>query len=297
MQRILPLVAAQARPRLIGEPVSAFADEVKAALEAKPHSKLVVFPELHLFGDGNPDLQRTEMLCRQVPNRWTAPRQRTQTARRGPQHLAGPRQRLRTRPGRPAVQHPAGAVPGRGARRLLPEDLPLAPVRALRSRRPVHHRGPARHRQGGPEHLLRRLVPGGVPPARLDGRRGDPQRRQNHHPGPPAGAGPRQGQRHRQPGVRGQRQLRRPHRPGPRASSSTPRATPSPKPRTINRCCSPRNWTWPPSNTSARTARRTSTAPGRSSARGSPPSNFPSTKAGSIRPPGHRRPTSPKETP
>ncbi|MFD0047574.1 carbon-nitrogen hydrolase family protein [Pseudarthrobacter scleromae] len=62
MQRILPLIAAQARPRLIGEPVSAFADEVKAALEAQPHSKLVVFPELHLFGDQNPDLQRTEML-------------------------------------------------------------------------------------------------------------------------------------------------------------------------------------------------------------------------------------------
>jgi predicted amidohydrolase len=62
MQRILPLIAAQARPRLIGEPVSAFADEVKAALEAQPHSKLVVFPELHLFGDENPDLQRAEML-------------------------------------------------------------------------------------------------------------------------------------------------------------------------------------------------------------------------------------------
>lgn len=62
MQRILPLIAAQARPRLIGEPVSAFADEVKAALQAQPHSKLVVFPELHLFGDEDPDLQRTEML-------------------------------------------------------------------------------------------------------------------------------------------------------------------------------------------------------------------------------------------
>ena len=62
MPRILPLVAAQARPRLIGEPVSAFADEVTAALKAKPDSKLVVFPELHLFGDGNPDRQRTEAL-------------------------------------------------------------------------------------------------------------------------------------------------------------------------------------------------------------------------------------------
>ncbi|GKV73574.1 carbon-nitrogen hydrolase family protein [Pseudarthrobacter sp. NCCP-2145] len=62
MQRILPLIAAQARPRLIGEPVSAFADEVKAALQAQPQSELVVFPELHLFGDEQPDLQRTEIL-------------------------------------------------------------------------------------------------------------------------------------------------------------------------------------------------------------------------------------------
>lgn len=62
MERILPLIAAQARPRLIGEPVSAFADEVKAALAAQPHSKLVVFPELHLFGDSVPDQQRTEVL-------------------------------------------------------------------------------------------------------------------------------------------------------------------------------------------------------------------------------------------
>jgi predicted amidohydrolase len=62
MQRILPLIAAQAVPRLIGDPVSAFADEVKAALSTKPDSKLVVFPELHLFGDGNPDQQRTEAL-------------------------------------------------------------------------------------------------------------------------------------------------------------------------------------------------------------------------------------------
>ncbi|MFE4833918.1 carbon-nitrogen hydrolase family protein [Arthrobacter sp. NPDC056691] len=62
MQRILPLIAAQAAPRLIGDPVSAFADEITAALETKPDSKLVVFPELHLFGDGNPDRQRTEAL-------------------------------------------------------------------------------------------------------------------------------------------------------------------------------------------------------------------------------------------
>ncbi|MEY9775555.1 carbon-nitrogen hydrolase family protein [Arthrobacter sp. MW3 TE3886] len=62
MERILPLIAAQARPRRIGEPVTAFADEVTTALAAQPHSKLVVFPELHLFGDSEPDQQRTEVL-------------------------------------------------------------------------------------------------------------------------------------------------------------------------------------------------------------------------------------------
>lgn len=62
MKRILPLIAAQARPRLIGESVSAFADEVTAALAVQPHSKLLVFPELHLFGDSEPDQQRTEVL-------------------------------------------------------------------------------------------------------------------------------------------------------------------------------------------------------------------------------------------
>ncbi len=62
MQRILPLIAAQARPRLIGEPIEAFADEVRTALAAQPDSRLVVFPELHLFGDSDPDRQRAEKL-------------------------------------------------------------------------------------------------------------------------------------------------------------------------------------------------------------------------------------------
>lgn len=62
MQRILPLIAAQAPPRLIGEPIHAFADEVAAAVAIQPQSKLVVFPELHLFGDTYPDQQRTEVL-------------------------------------------------------------------------------------------------------------------------------------------------------------------------------------------------------------------------------------------
>ncbi|WP_083664974.1 carbon-nitrogen hydrolase family protein [Kocuria sp. CNJ-770] len=62
MHRTLSLVAAQAAPRLIGEPVSAFADEVGEILRTRPDTRLVVFPELHLFGDGDPDRQRTEAL-------------------------------------------------------------------------------------------------------------------------------------------------------------------------------------------------------------------------------------------
>lgn len=62
MQRILPVIAAQAPPRLIGAPLSDFAQEVSDALVHQPDAKLVVFPELHLFGDGAPDQQRTEAL-------------------------------------------------------------------------------------------------------------------------------------------------------------------------------------------------------------------------------------------
>lgn len=62
MAQTLPLVAAQAPPRLIDEPLSAFAAEVADTLAARPDAQLVVFPELHLFGDGSPDRQRTRAL-------------------------------------------------------------------------------------------------------------------------------------------------------------------------------------------------------------------------------------------
>ncbi|WP_290655569.1 carbon-nitrogen hydrolase family protein [Kocuria sp.] len=62
MAHILPLVAAQAAPRLIGEPMTGFSEEVTEILTTHPGTRLVVFPELHLFGDGSPDRQRTEAL-------------------------------------------------------------------------------------------------------------------------------------------------------------------------------------------------------------------------------------------
>lgn len=62
MQRRIPLLAVQAPPHLIGAPLQAFADEARSALDSHPEARLLVFPELHLFGDGSPDLQRTESL-------------------------------------------------------------------------------------------------------------------------------------------------------------------------------------------------------------------------------------------
>jgi predicted amidohydrolase len=62
MTENLPLLGVQSEPRQIGEPVSAFAQEVELALSNNGDAKLVVFPELHLFGDGQPDRQRTEAL-------------------------------------------------------------------------------------------------------------------------------------------------------------------------------------------------------------------------------------------
>lgn len=62
MQRILPVLAVQAPPQLIGASLAVFADEAASALERHPGAKLLVFPELHLFGDGSPDRHRTEAL-------------------------------------------------------------------------------------------------------------------------------------------------------------------------------------------------------------------------------------------
>ena len=62
MSRILPLAAVQAAPRLIGDPFSLFADDVADVVAGQPGTRLVVFPELHLFGDGVPDRQRADAL-------------------------------------------------------------------------------------------------------------------------------------------------------------------------------------------------------------------------------------------
>ncbi|GAA4661387.1 carbon-nitrogen hydrolase family protein [Arthrobacter cryoconiti] len=63
MSRILPVIAAQAKPHLIGENLEAFEREVQALLAEMPEAKLVIFPELHLFGDDLPDRLRNEALA------------------------------------------------------------------------------------------------------------------------------------------------------------------------------------------------------------------------------------------
>lgn len=62
MSRTLSLLAVQAAPHQLADPVNAFATEVEAALSYQPDAQLVVFPELHLFGDGVPDQQREPVL-------------------------------------------------------------------------------------------------------------------------------------------------------------------------------------------------------------------------------------------
>lgn len=60
--RILPLAAVQAPPRLIGEPLSGFAEELAEITSENPEVRLVVYPELHLFGDEEPAARRNQTL-------------------------------------------------------------------------------------------------------------------------------------------------------------------------------------------------------------------------------------------
>ncbi|MNW37689.1 (R)-stereoselective amidase [compost metagenome] len=62
MERHLSVLAVQSPPHLIGAAFSLFADDARRAMESYPDTKLLAFPELHLFGDGSPDLQRSEVL-------------------------------------------------------------------------------------------------------------------------------------------------------------------------------------------------------------------------------------------
>lgn len=55
MSRPLPIAAVQAAPRLIGEPFDGFAAEVAQLTRSRPETEMVIYPELHLFGDREPE--------------------------------------------------------------------------------------------------------------------------------------------------------------------------------------------------------------------------------------------------
>lgn len=60
--RTLPLAAVQAPPRLIGEPLAGFAEDLAELTHQNPDVRLVVYPELHLFGDEEPAHRRNQVL-------------------------------------------------------------------------------------------------------------------------------------------------------------------------------------------------------------------------------------------
>ncbi|WP_371130865.1 carbon-nitrogen hydrolase family protein [Arthrobacter sp. SDTb3-6] len=62
LPRTLPIAAVQAQPRLIGEPLSAFAEELAEITFENPEVRLVMYPELHLFGDQEPAARRNQTL-------------------------------------------------------------------------------------------------------------------------------------------------------------------------------------------------------------------------------------------
>ena len=51
MSRVVPIAAVQDAPRSLGEPLSGFGASVQALLRSFPQTRLLVYPELHLFGD------------------------------------------------------------------------------------------------------------------------------------------------------------------------------------------------------------------------------------------------------
>lgn len=49
MSRVLPIAVVQAQPQQVHEPLSGFAEHVHSVLKSFPQSRMIVYPELHLF--------------------------------------------------------------------------------------------------------------------------------------------------------------------------------------------------------------------------------------------------------
>jgi predicted amidohydrolase len=59
MSRVLPIAVAQAQPQKIDEPLSSFAEHAQSLLKSFPQTRMIVYPELHLF---HADLDKQALL-------------------------------------------------------------------------------------------------------------------------------------------------------------------------------------------------------------------------------------------
>ena len=143
MSRPLPVALVQAPPRPATAPLSGFAAEVGELIARFPQTRLVVYPELHLCGvTGAADGSEAELWAAAEP-------------------LDGPRARQLAElagdlgiwlvPGSVCERGPGGELfntalafsPEGRLAALVPQDLPVAAVRALRPRRPLRRPRPA----------------------------------------------------------------------------------------------------------------------------------------------------------
>ena len=66
MSRVLPITAVQAQPLRQDQPLSRFCEQVRALVASFPQTRLIVYPELHLF-DANTPLQKDALLAISEP--------------------------------------------------------------------------------------------------------------------------------------------------------------------------------------------------------------------------------------
>jgi predicted amidohydrolase len=59
MSRVLPIAVVQAQPQQISEPLSSFAEHAQSLLKSFPQTRMIVYPELHLF---HADLNKQALL-------------------------------------------------------------------------------------------------------------------------------------------------------------------------------------------------------------------------------------------
>ncbi len=159
MTRPLPLLLLQAPPRSPETAADELREELTGLLADFPATRLVVYPEYNTCGvSGDPEQRREayEGLAEPLDGpRVTALRAIARDA--GVWLLPGT---VPERGDDGGLYNTAVVIdPAGGGGRQLPQDLPLAALRALQARRPLRGLRPAGRRARRPRHLLRHLVP------------------------------------------------------------------------------------------------------------------------------------------